>query len=413
MAVTFDGPNLIITLETGVTSLDWGDVYSDWKRWVNDGGGDPYAPAFRVVGGDPLSAVINAGTYYFLRNDLGWRIKPPEEDITVFVTGNLALQDLNVPSILPTTGAFTAAVLGLQPVTQGVIPEMRDNLRFAIYQNAVWVDQSSPYSGTAFPVGSPRARVNNVADAKLIAAANGFTTLDFLGTYNFSGSDNVDDFTLRGEGGGASTLVFSAGDSTDGARFYDAELQGDMSGAIEATNCHVAGVSDVGGSVHETEFKGCLLGPGSSVALSAAATEDVHFRRCDSGSPGDTAVIYDWNGAAAGGTFRNYGGGIRLENLTNANEISIDGDCHVTIAASCTSCNIAIRGDVKVTNLASANPGVVVIDQAMYTRMFEVWQRLGLDPNNPLTNQNDGGYTVGDIDVNATAVGDDIIQTRQ
>jgi hypothetical protein len=120
MAVTFDGPATTITLESGVTDVDWLDVYSDWKRWVNDGGGDPYAPAFRVVGGDPLSPTLDAGSYFFLRNDLGWRIKPPEEDINIFVTGNLALEDLTKPSILPTTGAFTAAIIGIQPITQVV-----------------------------------------------------------------------------------------------------------------------------------------------------------------------------------------------------------------------------------------------------------------------------------------------------
>lgn len=118
MAVTFDGAATTITLESGVTEVAWADVYSDWKRWVNDGGGDPYAPAFRVIGGDPLSATLQAGAYFFLRNDLGWRIKPPEEDITIITTGNLAVESLTDPSVIPTTGAFTATIIGIQPVSQ-------------------------------------------------------------------------------------------------------------------------------------------------------------------------------------------------------------------------------------------------------------------------------------------------------
>ncbi len=47
------------------------------------------------------------------------------------------------------------------------------------------------------------------------------------------------------------------------------------------------------------------------------------------------------------------------------------------------------------------------------TRLLEIWQRLALDPDNPLTNKDDGSFDVGSIDVDASTSGDDIIQTRQ
>jgi len=120
MAVSFDGPNLIITLESGVTEVDVKeDLYEAWKDWVRAGNAQ-FPQAFTVVGGDPLTSVINAGSYFFLNNSDGWRIRPPEEDITIYLTGNLAVLDVAFPAFIPTIGGYTAAIVGLQPVTQGV-----------------------------------------------------------------------------------------------------------------------------------------------------------------------------------------------------------------------------------------------------------------------------------------------------
>lgn len=43
----------------------------------------------------------------------------------------------------------------------------------------------------------------------------------------------------------------------------------------------------------------------------------------------------------------------------------------------------------------------------------EIWRRAALDRHNPLTNQSDGGLSVGDIEISPTASGENIIQTRQ
>lgn len=122
MAITFDGDNLLITLDSGIVEVNVvTDLYKAWKDFmlaspVNR----KYPEAFRSDGGNPLTVTINQGAYIFLNNIDGWRIKPPEEDITIFLVGNLAVEDVALPSIVPTTGNFTAAILGLQPITQGV-----------------------------------------------------------------------------------------------------------------------------------------------------------------------------------------------------------------------------------------------------------------------------------------------------
>jgi hypothetical protein len=119
---TFDGDNLLITLDDPganpflVDVQD--DIYSEWKEWVltapqNQG----YPPAFRTAGGDGVTETLNAGAYSFLRNDLGWRIKPFEADGEYTFVGNIVGQDTSKPILVPTTGNFNVLINGIQPIT--------------------------------------------------------------------------------------------------------------------------------------------------------------------------------------------------------------------------------------------------------------------------------------------------------
>ncbi len=118
---TFDGPNLTITLDAATPVVDVeADLYSEWKEFFKTDDNSRFPLAFRTIGGDPLTGSLDAGAYFFLRNDLGWRIKPAEEDATINFVGNLAPEDVALPIIIPTTGAFTVLILGLQPVSQAV-----------------------------------------------------------------------------------------------------------------------------------------------------------------------------------------------------------------------------------------------------------------------------------------------------
>lgn len=130
---TFNGETLVITLDSAVTSIDWEEIYSDWKDWVISlPANRKYPEAFRSTGGDPLNAVLDAGAYFFLQNQYGWRIRPPEEHITILATGNLAPEDPDIGMFLPTTGAYTTQILGLQPITQGITSTISDDIADAV-----------------------------------------------------------------------------------------------------------------------------------------------------------------------------------------------------------------------------------------------------------------------------------------
>lgn len=117
---TFDGPNLLIILPSQTTYSVTRDLYSDWKEWVKTSDNAKYYPAFDTIGGEPISATENVAPYFFLRNDLGWRIRPAEEDGEVTFEGNLFPRDVDSPVFVPTLGAYTVS-LGLLVSSRSIV----------------------------------------------------------------------------------------------------------------------------------------------------------------------------------------------------------------------------------------------------------------------------------------------------
>lgn len=324
--------------------------------------------------------------------------------------GNTVAVDTVPASINPlftTFGRFATRASASSATTAN-----QEALNFSTYQNRVTVDVINGTAGTAFPQGTPQAPVNNLTDAQTIAVANGFTTLSFIGNFTFLASDNVDSYRLIGQGRSLSILTFVAGVSTVRSIVDNAEVTGDLAGAIELVDCHIVTLTGLGGSTVETNIIRCLLEPGTAVTMTAGATEKVNIRNCDSGSPGDTPVTFDWNGTGADAVVRKYDGGFRIINATGGQEISFGGDMHLTIEASCTDATLAVRGDVKITNNAEANPSLTLIDQGTHTKLLELWARLGLDPANPMTTNDDNSVTVGGITIGAVNGPTDTVQTR-
>lgn len=106
---TFDGPNKIITLGSGVVQMASSAIYSRWKDWLQESPDRlKYDAAFAgSVGGDSLGGGVLVGAYYFLQN--GWVIRPQESDHTLVVSGN-------VFPIPDTAAMFTSTIGDFQVV---------------------------------------------------------------------------------------------------------------------------------------------------------------------------------------------------------------------------------------------------------------------------------------------------------
>jgi len=111
--VTFDGTARLIIVNTGITELSAGHIYSWWKEWVQtpEPDGDHNAewlPAFRTAGGDPVGPGVDVSAYYFLIN--GWKIRPYEAEHQLVITGNIYVDGGVGSIVVPTIGNYNVLV---------------------------------------------------------------------------------------------------------------------------------------------------------------------------------------------------------------------------------------------------------------------------------------------------------------
>lgn len=404
MATVFDGNTLTITLDTptaSVLDLDVQRLYSEWKEWMlasfqNMG----YPPAFRVVGGDPLTPGISAGAYYFLRNDLGWRIKSTEEDQTVYIAGNLAPQDSTLETVIPTTGNFTVAYIGLQPVTQNV-SDVLDIVQQNQYNGVIYYDDSAVVSGGVRPYGTSGFPVNNETDLLAVAAAENINVVRIQGSLTLT--QNYDGFVFIGDNNDTDTVVMN-GQSVNGAAFKDLRVNGAGSGAVTCTACNFDNVSGIGGTWYR-------VGILNTLTLSTTATLAMHSF---SGIAGSGRPVIDANSIAVDAAFRDWVGGFELRNLSNAGaNLTVDGDpIRLLIAASCTnSATLVVGGEGDLINNGTIVPSIeafisrpLVATEVLQSTiestftMQEVLRLLAAAAAGTIEQGTDGSYTIRGID---------------
>ena len=364
MAIDFNGDTLTITLESGVTEVDVvNDLYRDWKDWMLlTPRNRRYPQAFISDGGNPLTAVINQGSYIFLNNTAGWRIKPPEEDITIFLTGNLAAQDIEVATVLPTDGNFTAAILGLQPITQGVVPSMRDNLEFNTFQNQICIDSTSGTSPGFAPayigsdrVGTRRAPAGSLDEAKLIALNDGFAELNFIRSYDSTGetTDFSAGFSFTSDSLN-NLFTIAAGLNVTNCSFSNMSLTGEIDGINKISSCDVETVTSFSG-----EMMGCDLT--SDVGLIGSGSIDAKIYNCFSAVAGTSYPRVTGIGTQEL-VVRNFRGSLGLAGMTGgSHSVGVYGG-RLVIEATCTGGTVYVRGDpYEITDLSGG--AVTIVDQ--------------------------------------------------
>jgi len=117
----FDGNNLHIIIPD-VGSFDvQRDLYSAWKRWIRQGDNAKYPKAFDTTGGDDVGGGQKVAPYFFCRNEpgFGWRIKMPQSNGEIVLSGNLFPRDPSV-SLFEQTAGFDA-FLRLEVSTRAVV----------------------------------------------------------------------------------------------------------------------------------------------------------------------------------------------------------------------------------------------------------------------------------------------------
>lgn len=224
-AVTFDGENRFIRVNDNVTFLDVKeDLYSAWKRWVAQDDNLKYPVAFRSVGGDPLPGEKSLGSTFFL--NLPWKIKPFEGNHTLEINGNLFQEDGSSP-FTTTNGNYNVQIIQQVSSLVDSTVQQLEEIEFSSYQNRVWLLPGSPYSGTEYPIGTPRQPVNTLTDAKTIADERGFQGLiNVSGNLILAPGDDISGFKLEGTNPTVSVVSADLGSVTENTEFENIACAG-------------------------------------------------------------------------------------------------------------------------------------------------------------------------------------------
>ncbi len=111
----FHGDTKLIEVHGTGSDIDvsvQGDIYSDWKTWVQSGSNSKYLSALRTIGGDPTVGTKTVAPYFFLMN--GWKFRPDiNNNCTINLIGNLFVDEpetYGTNVFTPPTGSYTVLV---------------------------------------------------------------------------------------------------------------------------------------------------------------------------------------------------------------------------------------------------------------------------------------------------------------
>lgn len=375
MPASFDGDNLVITLPShggsGVLNLDAQiDLYSDWKEWlIADSQRTGLPPAFRTTGGDGLTPGIDTGAYYFIRNDYGWRVRPFEEHSTVYLNGNLTPQDSSLPILIPTIGAFSVLVDGLQPITQNV-DAILEAQKSAAFRGTISIDTVGGRAGTEWPIGTDFDPSNNLIDAVAIGLRERFRSIELFGEITLH--QNFETWKFIGLISKETAIINLGGRAVGKSKFESVILRGTGTGEVFAVGVKLDGVAGISGTIKDSVLLELFAPSGNS---------NTSLIRCSSGRAGlETAIIDLADLSAANFQVRPFVGGLEVRNIDVANQkVSLDVlPGHIKLHSSCDLGTVVIRGQGKLTNNSTGN---LVIDDDGFIDARKITSLFKIDTN--------------------------------
>jgi len=235
------------------------------------------------------------------------------------------------------------------------------DIEYSSFNGGVTYNSESPYSGTAFPVGTPRQPVNNISDALLIAYIRGFHTVFIEGDATATSEITLDGTTFIGSGKTKSLFTLEDSAIVENCTYVAATVTGYLDGASRLKGCVIDNLNYMNGHIEK-----CILSPGT---ITLGGSNTAHFLNCFSGVPGTGTPTIDMGGSGQPLALRNYNGGIRLINKTGPESVSIDlnsGQVKLNMA-TVTNGTIVARGigklidDITGEHIHSGTYGSLVI----------------------------------------------------
>jgi len=254
------------------------------------------------------------------------------------VSNNVMSIDMNSGNVILdsscTTGAITirgTSLLtdntnGTTVNTSGLV--FPDAIQLSSFNSFVYLDTVNGTAGTKYPQGTASDPVQNLADAKTIAAARNINNILLSGTLVLGPTDNIDGLLFKGITAATSIIVMTSGCSTDGSQFEDLTITGACDGDFIARRCGVTGVTNIGDTSLGTTFSQCAFLTSVSPALQlrndiSHGTTNLYLTGCSCINNSGNGPVIDFNDSDGNIVVVGQGGDMVFQNITQGNSGNI------------------------------------------------------------------------------------------
>ena len=340
-APTLEGGDWVVNLDVKI------DLYSDSKEdWLTNDALNKFEFPIRSVGGDDLPGEKSLGATFFL--DSGWKLRPYEGDHVFKVDGNFYSEDGTSPFVT-TSGVYNIMIINTVSSLVDSIVQQQTEIEYASFAGAIHIDVINGVAGTDYPTGTPQLPVNNLTDAQLIANERGFSTLHIIGDITFQSGTNLDRYEICGEGHSLTHVTFVATSSSYNTILRNCTIAGSLNNSdMHVYTTHVENLDGFSGSIIDSLLMG---------TITLSGTENSFIINCIDGFAGFGLPIINFGGSGRGVNIRGYQGGLRLENKSGPEDVSIGLNAgRLEIASDVTAGQIIVRGVGQISeNSGSAD----------------------------------------------------------
>lgn len=207
-----------------------------------------------------------------------------------------------------------------------------------LYGGEISIDIANGEAGSAWPIGTQRYPVNNLADALAIAVARKIDTFLVHGTITIGATDVIDGYTFLGHEGWGPKIVFTAGCSANETAYKYMELEGELSpgDTLLVESCTIAS----GGLIN---FNGVMnlvnLAQGTEISV------DVWANIIEGSAGGEPTNEPELMLNSSAVTVTKYTGNLKVKGKTGANRTTIEGaGINLIIDSTCTGGTIQLLG---------------------------------------------------------------------
>jgi len=357
-------PRIITIPAADGAEIDVQSLVNQIRDWEDEQVNLSYPKLLSASGKEDLGGDVMVGITAKLENAQVMFEARPTPTICKVSGGNLVAVDANGTTIYPL--AYSNNVMATITAASSATLQESTIIQYASFNGGVSVDVENGSPGTAYPIGTPQAPVDNLAQALTIASSRGFVRFYILESMEIDESLDFTGIEFVGQSVTKTLLTINPNANVTKCEFYETMVTGTLDGQNKLKNCMLHTLNYVNGVVEE-----CLLG---EYTVTLGGGTDAYFLDCWSAVAGTGTPTINMGGSGQKLGLRNYNGGLKITNMTGVNDnISLDlNSARIILGSTVTAGTVVCRGigsleDESGNNIPTGtwNGAVTIVNTAM------------------------------------------------